>query len=105
MRQFLERVITRGSPLLDPARMGGSNRACIKSKRLTADLAIALLVSRSVAQFRNDPKRRLAARHALEIVEGVAPALPMIVPGRPGAVRAEDGVLQGEEFVVGLGRL
>src|ERR1700730_10875354 len=58
-----------------------------------------------VAQFGDDPERLLAAGDALEIVEGVAPALPMIVPGRPGAVRAEDRVLQGKELVVGLWRL
>src|SRR5216683_5944145 len=48
---------------------------------------------RLVAQFGDDPERLLAAGDALEIVEGVAPALPMIVPSRPGAVRAENGVL------------
>src|SRR6267378_6167785 len=59
---------------------------------------------RLVAQFGDDPERLLAAGDALEIVEGVAPALPMIVPGRPGAVRAEDRVLQGKQLVVGLWR-
>src|SRR5271166_6733521 len=54
----------------------------------------------SVPQLGDDPERLLPARHALEIVEGVAPALPMIVPGRPGAMRAEDRILQGEQLVV-----
>src|SRR5260370_40025627 len=57
-----------------------------------------------VAQFGDDPERLLATGDALEIVEGVAPALPMIVPGRPGAVRAEDRILQGKQLVGGLGR-
>src|SRR5215471_11641088 len=61
--------------------------------------------SRSVAQFGDDPERLLAARHALEIIEGIAPALPMIVPSRPGTVRAENRVLQCEKFMVGLWRL
>src|SRR5260370_12303932 len=60
---------------------------------------------RLVAQFGDDPERLLAAGDALEIVEGVAPALPVIVPGRPGAVRAEDRVLQGKQLMVGLWRL
>src|SRR5271157_1365770 len=57
------------------------------------------------AQFGDDPERLLAAGDALEIVEGVAPPLPMIVPGRTGAVRAEDRVFAGEELVVGFWRL
>ena len=44
----------------------------------------------SIPEFGDDPERLLAARHALEIVERVAPALPVIVPGRTGAVRGED---------------
>src|ERR1700739_423839 len=59
----------------------------------------------SVAQFRDDPERLLAACDALKIVKGVAPALPVIVPGRTGAVGAEDRILQGEQLVVRFWRL
>src|SRR5205814_3689227 len=56
-------------------------------------------------QLGDDPERLLAARHALAIVEGVTPALWVIVPGRAGRMRAEDRVLQAEQLVVGLRRL
>src|SRR5262249_25462521 len=46
-----------------------------------------------IAQFGDDPEWVLAAGDALEIVEGIAPALPVIVPGRPGGVWTEDDVL------------
>src|SRR5260370_32558335 len=58
-----------------------------------------------VAQFGDDPERLPAAGDPLEIVEGVAPPFPEIVPGRPGAVRAEDCTLHPGQFVAWLGRL
>src|ERR1700704_5783107 len=56
-------------------------------------------------QFGDDPERLGAARHALAIVEGVAPALRMVVPSRAGRMRAEDRILQREQLVIGLRRL
>src|SRR5205085_11595747 len=52
-----------------------------------------------LSQLGDDPERLLPAGDALAIVEGVAPALPVIVPGRAGGVRAEDRVLQREQLV------
>src|SRR5216684_7877240 len=105
-----------------PRRYADCGRSCVpnqscttKDARRTLRPRVALRPLRTlcalcgevslVAQFGDDPERLLAAGDALEIVEGVAPPLPMIVPGRTGAVRAEDRVLQGEQLVVGLGRL
>src|ERR1700683_5381740 len=53
-----------------------------------------------VAQLGDDPERALDAGDAIAIVEGVAPALRVVVPGRTGGVRAEDRVLQGEEPMI-----
>src|SRR5207248_1841504 len=61
--------------------------------------------SRLIAQFGDDPERPLAAGDALEIVEGIAPPLPVIVPGRTGAVRAEYRVVHCKQLMIGLGRL
>src|SRR5690349_20747207 len=58
-----------------------------------------------LAQLRDDPERLLPAGDALAIVEGVAPALPVVVPGWARGVRAEDRVFQREQLVVGLRRL
>src|SRR5947199_748514 len=63
------------------------------------------VVNLSLPQFRDDPERLRAARDALAIVERVAPALRMVVPGRAGRMRAEDRVLQREQLVIGLRRL
>src|SRR3954454_10608093 len=51
-------------------------------------------------QFRHDPEWLLAAGDALAIVEGVAPALRVGIPGRAGRVRAEGDVLQREQLVI-----
>src|SRR5262249_7673282 len=72
--QYLIRV-----PILRP-RAQPSARLTPPSRRMRSEEGIG-----SVAQFGDDPERLLPARDAFEIVKGVTPALPMIVPGRTRA--------------------
>src|SRR5436309_15693610 len=77
-----------------------------RSLRVPCEASAVFEVKRSfLPQLGHDPERLLAAGDALAIVEGVAPALPVVVPGRAGGVRAEDRVLQLEQLVIGLRRL
>src|SRR6516165_11927691 len=59
----------------------------------------------SAPQFGDDPERLLAAGDALDVVEGVAERLLPVLPARPRHMRRQDDVLQGEELVLGCGRL
>src|SRR5579864_8300961 len=98
-------------PASNPSMFHGMNRDSTWATKARASSAVRGLwpaIRRSlyrVAQLGHDPERALAAGDALAIVERVAPALRVVVPGRAGGVRAEDRVLQGEEPVVGLWRL
>src|SRR3546814_6246721 len=54
-----------------------------------------------LVQFRNDPERRIAAGDALHVVEGVAHPRRVALEGRPGQMRGQDDVVEGEQRVVG----
>src|SRR5215470_11226295 len=76
--------------------MGSSSEVGVDGKRPLAEQAL---------QLRNDPERRLAGFHPLDVVEAVAVRLRPVVPRRPGGVRRQDDVGEFEEGVGGLRRL
>src|SRR3954467_10650461 len=58
-----------------------------------------------MSQLRHYPGRLLTTMHALNIVEGIAEARDMIVPGRTGEVRRQHHVPELENRIVGRRRL
>src|SRR3989442_9071375 len=67
--------------------------------------AMAVLLAQCLPQLGDDPERLVAARHPLDVVEGVPESLGPVLPGRPGRVGREGDVLEAEERVVDERRL
>src|SRR5262245_20112006 len=67
--------------------------------------AMAVLLAGRLSQLGDDPERLVAARHPLDVVEGVPEGLGPVLPGRPRRVRREGDVLEAEEGMVDERRL
>src|SRR5215470_8317603 len=83
--------------------------AAIASRRVTSmgsssgvGLTEDCPLTEQTLQLRDDPERRLASLHPLDVVEAVAIRLRPVVPRRPGGVRRQDDVGELEERVGGL---
>src|SRR6266511_4690654 len=67
--------------------------------------AMDVLLAWLLSQLGNDPERLVAARHPLDVVEGVPEGLGPVLPGRSRRVRRERDVLEAEERMVDERRL
>src|SRR3546814_16572969 len=86
-------LLPSGSPPFDGTVPRLNDRAGTVASRRPAHNALS--------EFRDHPQRRLAARDALDLVEGVAPAGTVAVPGRAGAMRGGADIVEAEERIVG----